>query len=462
MLSHSLTSRSIYGQVLVIGALCSCRGAAADRTDFVQSVGSAAAGFRFLTEKPYLPPDFDNEAFDNVWKVWPEELRAKAKNASPTERRKMAFKRYGLTTRPSDDSGKPLQYVVDSSGNWTMNCFACHGGQVNGKGHPGLPNSNYALQTLTDEIRKTKLAMQKPLARMDIGSVFIPLGRTNGTTNAVNFGIALMAYRDRDLNVHRNRLPPKMIHHDMDAPPWWHFKRKHHIYIDGFAQKGVRGLMQFMLVEQNGPEKFREWEEDFESVFSFIESVEPPKYPFAIKRKLALQGRAVFNESCARCHGTYGDGSDFPNVMVPIEEIGTDRVRLDALTPKHRAGYGHSWFADYGAEETISEPEGYVAPPLDGIWASAPYFHNGSVPTLWHVLHPDDRPAIWKRSYDGYDQRRVGLEVDTFESLPRLNPAETREYFNTSKFGKSAAGHDFPSELSEDERAALLEYLKTL
>ena len=76
------------------------------------------------------------------------------------------------------------------------------------------------------------------------------------------FGVLLMAYRDADLTVHKSRPPPKMVHHDMDAPPWWHFKRKKMIYIDGFAEKGHRGLMQFMLVPQNGPEKFREWEAD--------------------------------------------------------------------------------------------------------------------------------------------------------------------------------------------------------
>ncbi|MCA9216032.1 MAG: c-type cytochrome, partial [Planctomycetales bacterium] len=345
---------------------------------------------------------------------------------------------------------------------WTMNCFACHGGQVNGQVHAGLPNSNYALQTLTEETRKTKLLLKKPLSRMDFGSVFIPLGRSNGTTNAVNFGVALMRYRDADLNIHRNRLPPKMLHHDMDAPPWWHFKRKHHIYIDGFAQKGVRGLMQFMLVEQNGPEKFREWETDFESVYKFLESVEPPPYPFSINKSLAESGRTVFNESCAKCHGTYGDGSAFPNVMVDIDEIGTDRVRLDSLTEAQRAGYSDSWFGQYGKQETIANPSGYIAPPLDGIWASAPYFHNGSVPTLWHVLHPDERPKVWKRTYDGYDQKRIGLEVQSFDEQPEVDGAELREYFNTTWPGKSASGHDFPNELSAEERAAVLEYLKTL
>ncbi len=112
----------------------------------------------------------------------------------------------------------------------------------------------------------------------------------------------------------------------------------------------------------------------------------------------------------------------------------------------------------------MDDPAGYVAPPLDGIWASAPYFHNGSVPTLWHLLHPESRPVVWKRSSDGYDERRVGLEVEERAAMPagKLPPVERRRHFDTTKPGKSAAGHDYPDQLSEEEKTAVLEYLKTL
>src|SRR5262245_11483398 len=108
---------------------------------------SAARGYENLTQKVYLPPDFDQETFDAAWQHWPEPLKSQAEKASPAERRKMAFERYGLTSRP-DDPTKPLQYVVDEKGNWTMNCFACHGGSVpDGKGGalvwPGAPNSRF-------------------------------------------------------------------------------------------------------------------------------------------------------------------------------------------------------------------------------------------------------------------------------------------------------------------------------
>ena len=429
---------------------------------------AADRGYVYLTEKPYVPPDFDDQAFDEVWKVWPEPLRSKAANASREQRREMAFQRYGLTRRPNDSSHKPLQYVVDQDGNWSINCLACHGGTVRGKVWPGRPNVNFALELLTHEIRATKIRLGKQLAHMDIGSLFMPLGETRGTSNAVMFGVALMAYRDAKLNILPDRLPPRMTHHDMDAPPWWHFKKKPMLYIDGFAQKGARALMQFMLVKENGPEQFHEWESDFQDVFRYIESLEPPTYPFSVHREQAVRGKAIFNQQCAECHGTYGKREIYPNRMVPIDELGTDPVRLRALSVKNREAYSRSWFAHYGRHEVIADPVGYVAPPLDGIWASAPYFHNGSVPTLWHVMHPKQRPVVWKRAEDtradDYDQQRVGLRIQVLGEVPKgldFHVAR-REYFDTRRHGKSAAGHDFPGELSESEKAAVLEYLKTL
>ncbi|MCA9199722.1 MAG: c-type cytochrome [Planctomycetales bacterium] len=424
----------------------------------------ADRGYHFLTEKAYLPPDFDEQTFNATWQVWPEPLRSRAAEATPSERRRMAFERYGLTFRPDDDSGKPLQYVVDQQGQWTMNCFACHGGQVLGDTYPGLPNNRFALETLTEDIRKTKLQLGKPLSRMDVGSLFMPLGKTNGTTNAVMFGVALMAYRDADLNVHPNRLPPKMVHHDMDAPPWWHFQRKEYIYIDGFAPKDARPLMQFMLVEQNGPEKFRQWESDYQDVFEYISSIKPPKYPFEIDAALAQKGLKIFEANCAECHGTYGENADYPGKMVSLDSVQTDPVRLSALSEQHRAGYQASWFGRFGEKEVITNPTGYVAPPLDGIWASAPYLHNGSVPTLWHLLHPSERPAVWKRTEAEYDQIRIGLPIESWDRLPAevTDAAVKRTYFDTGRFGMQASGHDYPNQLDEQEKRAVLEYLKTL
>jgi len=433
----------------------------------------AAAGWNLLLSRHYLPPDFDQEVFDALWTTWPEPLRSRGERATPAERRLMAMERYGLTPH-LDDPSRSLQYAVGEDGRWTMSCLACHQGQVAGRTIPGLPNSNYALETLTEEVRLVKVKQRKPFGHMDMGSLLLPLGTTNGTTNAVMFGVALMRHRDRDLTIVQR--PPRfdLVHHDMDAPAWWHYRKRSGLYADGFAPKGHRMLMQFLLVKENGPEKFAEWEDEFRDIETWLESLRPPTWPWAVDAALVDRGREVFASHCASCHGTYGrqpDGSEgsYPEKVVAIDEVGTDRVRFDSLTAKERRDLNECWFGHHGGDrESLppgrESPDGYVAPPLDGIWASAPYFHNGSVPTLWHLLHPAQRPAVWRRTPTGYDQKRVGLEVTEFDGLPagKLTSAERRTYFDTSKPGKSAVGHDFPDALAEEEKTAVLEYLKTL
>jgi hypothetical protein len=433
--------------------------------DSARAVGDPARGGWLLRSRAYLPADLDQEIFDALHEVWPEPLRSQAAAATAEERRAMAMQRYGLTPDPEDPS-RSLQYVVGQDGSWTMSCLACHQGQVAGRVIPGLPNSSYALETLTEDVRLVKLRQRKPFGHMDFGSLLLPLGTTNGTTNAVVFGIALMHHRDRELNIVSRTPRFDMPHHDMDAPPWWHASKKTRLYADGFAPKGHRMLMQFLLVKENGPERFREWEDDYRDIEAWIESLEAPVWPWAVDESLAARGRAVFETTCSDCHGTYDDvaGDRYPQRIIPIDEIGTDRLRYDSLTSANRRDLIESWFGEEGRLGGDPEPAGYLAPPLDGIWASAPYLHNGSVPTLWHLLHSDERPAVWTRTAHGYDTSRVGLEIISLESMPRdpMTAAQRRRHFDTSKPGKSAGGHDYPDELTEDEKRAVLEYLKTL
>jgi len=431
------------------------------------AVATPDGGLELLLAKAYLPADFDQEVFDELWTVWEEPLKSQAGRAPIEERRRMAMERYGLVPHPADPS-RSMQYVRDADGRWIMNCLACHQGQVRGEPIHGVPNSTYALETLTEEVRLVKINQRKAFSHMDVGSLLLPLGTTNGTTNAVIFGVALMRHRDPDLSIVQR--PPRLdlVHHDMDAPAWWHYRRRRTLYADGFAPKGHRMLMQFLLVKENGPDRFHEWEDDFRAIEEWIAALEPPRWTGPVNRERADRGAEVFADHCGACHGTYGPGGSYPDRVIPIAEIGTDRVRLDSLTAKERGDLNASWFGHFGDDakgmHDREAPTGYVAPPLDGVWASAPYFHNGSVPTLWHVLHPAERPAVWRRTPTGYDDARVGLEVEERADMPpgRLVPADRRQFFDTRKPGKSAAGHDFPDALTEDEKTAVLEYLKTL
>jgi mono/diheme cytochrome c family protein len=427
-------------------------------------VPSAERGYSHLRTRAYLPNDFDQGVFESLWKTWPSELRRKAQATDEAGRRRMAVERYGLVDHPdADPAGPGLGYVKTASG-WAMNCFACHSGTVAGQAIPGAPNTLTALMTLTEEVRMTKLMQAKPLSHLDVGSLTIPLGTTVGSTNAVMFGVALMARRDKEMNVVLHVPDPKLVHHDMDPPAWWTTRKKKRIYADGFAARSHRLLLQFVLLPMNGPDRLKAWENDYRDVLAYIESLEAPKYPYPIDEVKAEQGRVLFENNCSRCHGTYGPGGEYPNRIVPIEELGTDPVRLTALTPEHRKAMSEGWMGEYGSLDYLTDPPGYLAPPLDGVWASAPYFHNGSVPTLWHVLNPDERPVVWSRSIDGFDTDRVGLDATEARELPRdvKSAADKRWWFDTRGKGKSSAGHRYPLELSPEERRSVLEYLKTL
>ncbi|MDG2012879.1 MAG: c-type cytochrome, partial [Pirellulaceae bacterium] len=358
------------------------------QTPIIAQESEAQEGRDLLLNYAFLPRDFHQSTFDQLWKDWPEPLKSQAEQATPAERRQMAYDRFGLSSR-QDAPEKPLQYVVDNEGWWSMNCFACHGGKAAGVSYEGLPNAQLALETLYADLRRTKKRLDLPLGPMERGSMVVPMGSTVGTSNAVIFGIALMSYRDKDLNLRPFRFPPVLIHHDMDAPPWWNVKKRERLYIDGFVEKSHRALIPFVMDQRNSGEKMIGWEDEFKKVFAYIESLPAPQYPFDIDQQLAQKGRQVFQNNCAECHGSYGADMDYPSRIIPLDEIGTDPIRLKALSVKHRQGYHESWYANYGKDDIVHEPQGYQAPPLDGVWASAPYLHNGSVPTLWHLLHPE-------------------------------------------------------------------------
>ena len=111
---------------------------------------------------------------------------------------------------------------------------------------------------------------------------------------------------------------------------------------------------------------------------------------------------------------------------------------------------------------------GYVAPALDGIWLTAPYLHNGSVPTLWHLMHPRERPRRFIVGGHRLDYARVGIAGEVAsDGVYRDEPAHRAfaesVLIDTLEHGRSNAGHSWPFELlDESQKRSLLEYLKLL
>ena len=186
-----------------------------------------------------------------------------------------------------------------------------------------------------------------------------------------------------------------------------------------------------------------------------------PKFPFLIDAELANAGKAVYQRECAACHDWQGE---YIGKVVPIAEIGTDSYRLDSFTQElinnqNTLGAG-KWWRFHNFRKT----HGYTNMPLDGIWARAPYLHNGSVPTLWDLLtRPQDRPKQFHRGDDLYDLVNVGFRSDRKASDDgrMLFEFKVEQNGETVK-GNGNGGHTYGTELPEADKKALLEYLKTL
>lgn len=429
-------------------------------------------GYDFLLHKPMSAVFLKSANLDRLWLVWEPEEKAKAEAATPEERRKMTFARYGFAERPNDTSGLPLDYTEDGKGNLVTNCFSCHGGTFMGKTIPGMGNTHVDLTTLAHDVQRL-MALD---AGRDISAmtefrppVPLPLNFSRGNTNAVTFAPFLGAMRDDDMNIVpiMRKIGP-LTHHDMNAPPWWNVKYKKQLYADGFAPKSVRALMPFATAPNISGEEFRGFEPAFVNILAYIENLEPPKYPLAIDAKLAEKGREAFEQTCAKCHGHHDVGPKeytWPAKAVPLAEIGTDPVRFGAITKEMRIQNNKTFLQYYGKDPMILESEGYMAPPLWGIWATAPYFHNGSVPTIAQVFTVASRPKVWKNVDEAaFDEKRIGLKVEELDAVPEgLNGRQKRYYYDTTGVSHSNQGHTYPDdELSADEKIAVMEYLKTL
>jgi hypothetical protein len=186
---------------------------------------------------------------------------------------------------------------------------------------------------------------------------------------------------------------------------------------------------------------------------NYIGQLKAPAYPFPIDRDLAAAGRTTYQAACAECHEM---GAARTGTVIPVDELGTDRHRLEMWTAAaadayNEYGKGRAWkFSNFRSTT------GYVAAPLDGVWLTGPYLHNGSVPTLFDLLEPrQSRPATFWRGYDLYDPERVGFVSSGAEA------ERAGTLLDTSLPGNSNAGHAYGTELSREEKRALLEYLKT-
>jgi hypothetical protein len=420
----------------------------------------AERGREVLTGPSLNPAVWSFKAYDNLWKQWG--LKEKPANYEQAIR-----DRYGLHVAPFDNGGLPMGLVKASSffkSGLVNNCLLCHASTIAGQTVMGLGNPSIDLQTLFEE-----------LTEADGFHLNLPyqFSYVRGTIDPINPVTHLMQFRDADLNVQKPIALDIGRNVCSDPPAWWLIKKKKtRDYTGGIDAHSTRVDMVNLLTPLNSARYVKEQEPHFADIKAFLLTVQAPRYPFAIDASLAARGQVVFGETCAKCHGTYGPEASYPNKVVPLGVIGTDRTLATGMTPRMLEHFNRSWLAQEigpeGKPLQLVDTRGYQSPPLDGVWATAPYLHNASVPTVYALLKSSARPKIFTRSYrtgtEDYDPVHLGWKVTVLDSGPdpKLPAVERRKVYDTTQPGRANEGHVFGDKLSETERLAVIEYLKTL
>lgn len=203
-------------------------------------------------------------------------------------------------------------------------------------------------------------------------------------------------------------------------------------------------------------------------VFAFLRGYQAPRFPGRVDVRLAERGRVLYGERCASCHGVYDQSLENPSLLSFPNWIGpydTDPARARAFETETAAAVEAS---PYGDLIIARATNAYVAPPLTGLWLSAPYLHNGSVPTLWHLMNPALRPARFQVGGHRLDYTRMGIAGQIDANGDYLYPGgylpwSQPSLIDTRMGGLSNQGHTAEFEgLSDAQKRALLEYLKLL
>ncbi|MEK7790757.1 MAG: hypothetical protein AAB309_03935 [Deltaproteobacteria bacterium] len=304
-------------------------------------------------------------------------------------------------------------------------------------------------------------------------------------------------------------LPP------VDPNPWWHLKYKTNCYRYGDATPYDANHFSgnFTHPHPRVNEEHKTHVGLVSKALAFARETTSPPYPSKLNNAQVERGRKLFHGeipisngrslSCYRCHGSYERDERFTDLSnpggwivhyestdppSPPKDVGTDLAYSDLLMSFGRLeeaiGQLKTFYERRGESELIPHSRiprrsGYLPPPLVGVWASAPYFHNGSVPTMELVLNSSKRPEIWKRNNEdpfSYDLQNVGLPYsmvtkDRYEQLSKEAMEEDlmsqtridfRAIYDTRDFGRANRGHLFGDTMTDEERLSVIEFLKSL
>jgi len=424
-----------------------------------QRTGDAKAGFIYLTTGDYL------------------------RSGIPLSFFTMGFGKNTINYLNRDGNNKdiPYDYTVVNAPNGepvvAPNCMQCHAQVFDGKLIMGLGNSTIdfthgekldpknavAAEKLFKNLDTKKYVASEPFLRVVKGIGGQLHTKVRGVNTADRLAALLASHRDPKtfrwsdqpiLEVSDEVIPT-------DVPAWWMLKKKNAMFYNGFGRGDFgRFLMASNLLTVNDTSESREVDAHFNDVLAYINSIQPPAYPNPVNKKLVKHGGILFVQYCSKCHGSYGNSGEYPNLLIPESDIKTDSLLYKSNYQSYQFvdWFNNSWFA-MGDHPAKLEPfNGYIAPPLDGIWITAPYLHNGSVPDLETLLNSKERPTYWSRDFDHpeYDYDKLGWKYSVKDS------AQGTTTYNTTLRGYGNYGHTYGDKLSNRERKAIIEYLKTL
>jgi hypothetical protein len=416
------------------------------------------------------------------------------------------------------------------------NCFSCHAGVVNGQVVAGLGNNNVMQRPPRSSSAKgpnmfklasalkndgERKAMKDLMARMGGVSPNVP----EITNRGDNYGpFAVWAYGAQLADPSKTGLMASkeateltaLIEDNMSPPvdpmPWWLMKYKvlDYWYGDGAPTDAAHFSLNFTGPHAKVNEHHASHVDSTGKALAFARETQSPIYPGELNADLVQKGADLFHgrtepadgtafKACFECHGTYTKKASALDFSTPgswdvvyegseeLKKVKTDSA-YNELVQKYRPIADHiskllDFFENEGNPElapqyTLLEGKGYIPPPLVGVWATAPYFHNGSVPTIEAVLNSKLRPEIWSREQSPYlyDLESMGMQ---FEPMTRAEydasakDAAMTHYksrtalnqmfiYDTTGYGRGNQGHTFGDTLTADERAAIMEFLKSL
>ncbi len=424
-----------------------------------QRKGNATKGYSYLTTGDYVKGGIPMDLF----------VLAMGKNSTNY------LKRTGLNATISHEY--TAVKAVNGENLVAPNCLQCHAQVFNGELVIGMGNT-FIDFSQGDKLNAQAYAMMENFLKKsspkkyEASKPFLQVAKTigpylntavRGVNAADRLAGVLAAHRDpvtfRWHDTASLEIPKEVI--PSDVPPWWLLKKKNAMFYNGFGRGDFgKFLMASNLLTVNDSSESRKVDEQIRHVLAFIYTLGAPKYTLPINENLAGEGKKIFIDNCSKCHGKYGSKEEYPNLLIPQSIIKTDSFlhKSNYQNPQFVNWFNNSWFAMGDHPAKLQPYNGYIAPPLNGIWCTAPYLHNGSVPTVEAVLNSKIRPMYWQRNFDTpeYDYERLGWKF-----IPK-DSSSNRTVYNTNLPGYGNYGHYFGDKLSDSERKAIIEYLKTL